>query len=111
MRRALVLAAFLCLVAVGVGFAQEHFTEGPVWEVSFYRTTPAHFDDYMKFLRENFLATSMEAKKQGLILDFKVYVKTPTGPQDWDVAVAELYSSFGKAMDYSKADEDKMKAI
>jgi hypothetical protein len=105
------LAAFLCLVAVGVGFAQEHFTEGPVWEVSFYRTTPGHFDDYMKFLRENFLPTSMEAKKQGLILDFKVYVKTPTGPQDWDVAVAELYSSFGKAMDYSKADEDKMKAI
>ena len=46
-----------------------------------------------------------------LILDYKVYVKTPKGAGDWDVAVATLYPSFGKALDYSKADEDKWKAI
>jgi len=111
MRRGLILAGVLCLVAAGFGFAQEHFTEGPVWEVSFYRTTPGHWDDYMQFLRENFLPSSTEAKKQGLVLDFKVYVKAPTDPKDWDVAVATLYSSAGKALDYSKADEDKWKAI
>jgi hypothetical protein len=110
MRRALILAGVLCLVAVGIGFAQEHYTEGPVWEVSFYRTTPGHEDDYLQYLRENFLPESTEAKKQGLILDFKVYLKAPEGPHGWDVAVATLYSGFAK-LDYSKVDEDKWKAI
>ncbi len=40
-----------------------------------------------------------------------MYVKTPKGAGDWDVAVATLYPSFGTALDYSKADEDKWKAI
>lgn len=111
MRRAVIVAGVLCLVAAATGYAQEHYTEGPVWEVSHYRTAPGHFDDYMTFLRQNFLASSEEAKKQGLILDYKVYVKAPEGEGDWDVAVATLYPSFGKALDYSKADEDKWKAI
>jgi hypothetical protein len=110
MRRALILAGVFCLVAVGIGFAQEHYTEGPVWVVSFFRTTPGHWDDYIQYLRGDLLPSDTEAKKQGLILDFKVYVKEPTGPQDWDVAVAELYSGFAK-FDYNKADEDKWKAI
>ena len=111
MRRAVIVAGVLCLVAAATGYAQEHYTEGPVWEVSHYRTTQGHFEDYMTFLRQNFLPSSEEAKKQGLILDFKVFVKTPKGADDWDVAVATLYPSFGKALDYSKADEDKWKAI
>lgn len=110
MRRALILAGVLCLVAAGIGFAQEHYTEGPVWVVEFYRTTPGHWDDYMQYLRENWLPTSTEAKKQGLVLDFKVYLKDPTGPHDWDVAFATLVPNFAK-LDYSKADEDKWKAI
>jgi hypothetical protein len=110
MRRAFILAGVLCLVAVGIGFAQEHYTEGPVWVVEFYRTTPGHWDDYMQYLRENWLPTTIEAKKQGLILDFKVYLKDPTGPQDWDVAFATLVSNYAK-FDYNKADEDKWKAI
>jgi hypothetical protein len=111
MRRGIILAGVLCLVAVGTGYAQEHYTEGPVWGVSHYRTTPGHFEDYMTYLRQNFLPSSEEGKKQGLILDFKVFVKEPKGAGDWDVAVATLYASYGKALDYSKADEDKWKAI
>jgi hypothetical protein len=61
-------------------------------------------------LRENWQPTTIEAKKQGLILDFKVYLKDPTGPQDWDVAFATLVSNYAK-FDYNKADEDKWKAI
>lgn len=57
--------AVLSLLLGGVAAAQEHWTEGPVWEVSFYRTTPGHFDDYMKYLRQNFLPQNAEGKKQG----------------------------------------------
>jgi hypothetical protein len=111
MKRFLVLAAAVCLIGGGTAVAQEHWTEGSVWAVSFYRTTPGHFDDYMKYLRSHYVVTSAEAKKEGLILDSKVFVKDPTGPNDWDVCIATLFPSYGKALDYNKAEDEKSKAI
>lgn len=106
----LVLSVLAALVA-GEAVAQEHYTEGPVWECSAYRTTPGHFDDYMTYLRGNYVATSAESKKQGLILDTKIFLKTPSDATDYDVLICTLYPSFGKAMDYSAEDEAKGKAI
>ena len=92
--------------------AQEHFTEGPVWAVSYYRTKPGKFDDYMKYLRANFLTTTAEQKKQGLILDAKVLLNPAVrDANDWDVLIATLHTSFGKALDFNQSDEDKIKAI
>lgn len=111
MRKLIVTVAVVCLASAGVALAQEHWTEGPVWSVSFYRTAPGHFDDYMKYLRTHYIVTTGEAKKQGLILDSKVFVKTPNDANDWDVAIATLFSSYGKALDYNQADDAKSKAI
>ena len=111
MKRFIVTVAVVCLASVGVAVAQEHWTEGPVWSVSFYRTTPGHFDDYMKYLRTHYIVTTAEAKKQGLILDSKVFVKTPNDANDWDVAIATLFPSYGKALDYNAGDDAKGKAI
>lgn len=92
--------------------AQEHYTEAPVWEVSYYRTKQGHFEDYMKYLRANFLPQNIERKKQGLILDFKVYLNTGVNsPNDWDVAIAYLYPNYAAALDYNKSDEDRNDAI
>jgi hypothetical protein len=91
--------------------AQEHYTEGSVREVSFYRTKPGQFDEYMKYLRANFLPLSEESKKQGLIVDFKVMVKAPHDMSDWDVAIVTLHKSYGAALDFNQVDEDKSKAI
>ncbi|HEV8658095.1 MAG TPA: hypothetical protein VGS96_05665 [Thermoanaerobaculia bacterium] len=112
MRIARVVILSMCLFALaGAAVAQEHFTEGPVWVISFYRTRPGQFDNYMKYLRSNYLVTSTESKRQGLILDTKVFVKAPRSHDDWDVAVAYLYPSYGKALDYNAADDEKGKAI
>jgi len=100
----------LSLLLGGVAVAQEHWTEGPVWNIEFYRTTPGHFDDYLKYLRQNFLPQLEESKKQGLILDQKVFVKDPTGPSDWDIAFATLYKNMA-ALDYSAELDKKSKAI
>jgi hypothetical protein len=100
----------LSLLLGGVAVAQEHWTEGPVWNVEFYRTTPGHFDDYLKYLRQNFLPQSEESKKQGLILDHKIFVKDPTVPSDWDIAFATLYKNMA-ALDYSADLDKKSKAI
>jgi hypothetical protein len=100
----------LSLLLGGVAVAQEHWTEGPVWEISFYRTTSGHFDDYLKYLRQNVLPQNEESKKQGLILDQKVFVKDPTGPEDWDIAIATLQKNMA-ALDYNAEIDKKGKAI
>jgi hypothetical protein len=103
-------AAALACTSVPV-VAQEHWTEGPVWECNAYRTNPGQFDTYMNWLRSHALVTSGEAKKQGLILDYKVYVQPPRDVNDYDVLICNLHSSFGKALDFNQEDEDKFDAI
>ena len=76
------------------GFAQEHFTEGPVWNITTIRVKPAHFDDYLTALRQNIKPFWDEAKREGVIMDWKVFVKqTRNSPQDWDIALAVLYKN------------------
>jgi hypothetical protein len=110
MKQILLILAVL-FVFNSVTWAQEHYTEGPVWACSSYRTKQGHFDDYMKYLQANYLVTSAEQKKQGLILDSKVFVKTATDPQDWDVSICTLFPNYGKALDFDADADAKNKAI
>ena len=112
MKRLTLIALLLGACLTGLpALAQEHFTEGPVWAVNYIRTKPGKFNDYMKYLRSTYLVSAGEAKKQGLILDTKFLLNTPRDANDWDIAIATLYPSFGKAMDFNQADDDKRKAI
>jgi hypothetical protein len=108
--RAISAVLGLSLLFGGVAVAQDHWTEGPVWSIEFYRTTPGHFDDYLKYIRQNVLPQNEEAKKQGLVLDQKVFVKSPASPEDWDIAFATLYKNMA-ALDYSAELDKKGKAI
>jgi hypothetical protein len=101
------LAAASLLWTSGAAVAQEHWTEGPVWECSSYRTNPGQFDTYLNWIRAHSEPINAEAKKQGLILDFKTFVKPPRDAHDYDVLFCTLHSSFGKALDYNKGDDDK----
>ena len=107
----LCLAALVSCLAAPVALAQEHYTEGPVWECSAYRTKQGHFDDYMNYLRQNFLPQSQEGKKAGLVLDQKIYLHVPANPTEPDVLLCTLRASFAKALDYNTADDAKGKAI
>ncbi len=76
------------------GFAQEHYTEGPVWNVTFIRVKPAQFDAYLTNLQQNAKVAYDEAKRQGVIMDYKVFLKqTKSSTQDWDIALALLYKN------------------
>jgi hypothetical protein len=110
--RKLALSATVALCSLaGVARAQEHYTDGPVWQIAYYRIKPDKFDAYMKWVRANYLPGAAEQKKQGLILDYKVFVNAPRDEQDWDISFAALFPSYAKALDYSAADEEKSKAI
>ena len=106
-----VLPMFFLIIFSTGSFAQEHYTEGNVRTVSFYRTKPGQFDNYMKYLRANFLPTQEEAKKQGLIVGYSILLNTPSTAEDWDVAVITLNKNFGEALDFNQSDDDKMKQI
>jgi len=99
--------AFALLFALQA-FAQEHYTEGPVWRVATIRVKPAHFDDFLTVLRQDIKPFWDEAKRQGVIMDFKVFLKeTKNNPQDWDIALAVLYKNHAQ-MD---GEEAKFEAI
>lgn len=105
------LAAAVLTCASVPAVAQEHWSEGPVWACEAYRTSPGQFDAYMEYIRATVEPQNIEAKKQGLILDYKSFVKAPNDPHDYDVLFCTLYPSYAKALDYNEEDDKKADAI
>ena len=86
-------AVFVLLFAPSM-FAQEHYTEGPIWRVTLIRVKPTHMDDYLTTLRQSTKAVYEESKKQGSIIDYKVFLKeTKNNPEDWDICIAVEYKN------------------
>jgi hypothetical protein len=90
----------ICLVVCAPAlFAQEHYTEGPVWRVSLVRVKPTHMDEYLTSLQQSSKPFLEEEKRQGLIVDYKFFIKeTKNNPQDWDMCLAIQYKNHA-AMD------------
>jgi len=92
------LIALLLLLAP-VLFAQEHYTEGPVWRISLVRVKPTQMDAYLTSLRQSSKPLLEEQKRQGTIMDYKIFLKeTKTNPEDWDLCLAVEYKNHA-AMD------------
>jgi hypothetical protein len=76
-------------------FAQEHYIQGPVWRIQLIRVKPTKMDAYLTSLRQSTKPFVEEQKKQGLITDYKIFLKeTKHGPKDWDICVAIQYKSW-----------------
>jgi hypothetical protein len=89
---------FVLLLAPAL-FAQEHYTEGPIWRVQLIRVKPTQMDAYLTSLRQSTKPLIEEQKKQGIIMDYKVFLKqTKNTPEDWDICVAVEYKNYA-AMD------------
>lgn len=100
----LICLAFSGIAATSLADDGRVYTEGPVVEVSYIRSKPGKFDDYMKFLATTY-RTLMEAnKKAGLIQDYGVYSATPRSPQDPDLLLTTTYANMA-ALDRSEESE------
>jgi hypothetical protein len=98
MRKLYRLVVFLLLLAPAL-FAQEHYTEGPIWRIQLIRVKPTHMDEYLTSLQQSTKPLIEEQKRQGMIMDYKVFLKeTKNSPEDWDICVAIQYKNFA-AMD------------
>jgi hypothetical protein len=92
-KKVLIVAVFAALFTPAL-FAQENYTEGPVWRVSLVRVKPTHLDEYLTSMRQVSKGFIEEEKRQGLIVDYKIFLKeTKTSPQDWDVCIAVEYKN------------------
>ena len=59
------------------------------------KVKPGKQNDVLMDLRKNFRVVSEEYKKQGVILDYKIYFNSTTdGPNDWDFAIATAYKNW-----------------
>jgi hypothetical protein len=98
MKKVLFAAVLACVFTPAL-FAQENYTEGPVWRVSLIRVKPNHMDEYLTSLRQVSKPFIEEEKRQGLIVDYKIFIKeTQNNPQDWDLCLAVQYKNYA-AMD------------
>jgi len=85
---------FLITATTESVLAQEHYAEGPLWRVSLVRVKPNKMDDYLASLRQATKPLLDEEKRNGTILDYKIFLKeTNNGPQDWDIALAIEYKN------------------
>ncbi len=100
-RSMLIGLVFTGIAATAVADEGRVYSEGPVVDVSYIRTMPGRFDDYMKFLSTTY-RTLMEAeKKAGHILDYNIYSATPRSPQDPDLVLTIVYANMA-ALDRSE---------
>jgi L-rhamnose mutarotase len=78
-----------------VSLAQEDhaYTQGPVVVVSFVRTEPGMFEEYMRYLDSTYKHLMDEYKKQGIITDYAVYQALPRDPKDADLILTVTYKN------------------
>lgn len=83
---------FVTLAALSLGiaslcFAQSDapYTEGSVWNITMVKAKPGMGDEYLKGLAKTFKGSLDEAKKQDLILDYKILLGNAATPQDFDI--------------------------
>jgi hypothetical protein len=61
------------------------YTEGSIWSITMIRTTAGFGDDYLRSLATTWKRVTDDAKKQGLVLSYKILSANPAGPDDWDL--------------------------
>src|SRR5499427_858414 len=63
------------------------YTEGPVWTVTMVKTKAGMTDEYLKELAKTLKASLEEAKKQNLVLDYKILLGNDATPQDFNILI------------------------
>ena len=93
--RALLLPLASAVIAIAPLQAQARaYTEGSVWDITMIRTTAGMGDDYLKSLGTTWKPMLEEAKKQGLVLSYKVLSTNASTVDDWDLLLMVEYKNW-----------------
>ena len=80
-------ALSLGIASLCVAQSDAPYTEGPVWTVTMAKTKTGMTDEYLKELAKTLKGTLEEAKKQNLVLDYKILLGNPATPQDFNIRI------------------------
>jgi hypothetical protein len=90
--------SILLLFAVYVSttcFAQElPYENGSVWDLTFIKTKDGKDFDYLKNLSKNWKSIMEEAKKEGLILSYKIISASAVNRDDWDLLLLTEFKNY-----------------
>lgn len=91
----LLLLAAILTISTSVTRAQEDhaYTQGPVTIVSFVRTEPGMFEEYLRYLSNTYKKLMETQKKQGIVTDYAVYQTLPRDPHDADLILTVTYKN------------------
>ena len=103
----LLLLGAILAVSTSVTRAQEDhaYTQGPVTIVSFVRTEPGMFEEYLRYLDNTYKKLMDELKKQGAVTGYAVYQTLPHDASDADVIITVTYKNMA-ALDTLQASTD-----
>ena len=86
------LFAFIAVTGVSVA-ADQPYQDGPVTMVSSIRTLPGMHDTYLRYLATTYWTNMEAAKKEGIVLDYRVYETTPRSPDEPNVYLTVTYKN------------------
>src|SRR6266513_3180859 len=109
MKRLVTLAAGAALAVIGAGLVRAQsdapYTEGPVWTITMVKTKPGMGDDYLKMIAKSYKSTNDEAKKQGIIMDYKILLGEASSQHDFDILLMQEFPNMA-ALDGLRAKLD-----
>jgi L-rhamnose mutarotase len=104
----IIFAAFVALSTSVTRAQEDHaYTQGPVTIVSFVRTEPGMFDEYIRYLSNTYKKLMEASKKQGIVTDYAIYQALPRDAQDADVILTVTYKNMA-ALDSVQAKTDPL---
>jgi hypothetical protein len=80
-------ALSLGIASLCVAQSDAPYTEGPVWTVTMVKTKAGMGDEYLKELAKTLKTSLEEAKKQNLVVDYKILLGNAATPQDFDILI------------------------
>jgi hypothetical protein len=86
------LFAFFAVAGVSLA-ADQPYQDGPVTMVSSIRTLPGMHDTYLRFLATTYRTNMEAAKKEGIILDYRVYETSPRSPDEPNLYLTVTYKN------------------
>jgi len=86
--------AFLSALVLPAIAQDKPYKEGPVWALTFIKVKPGMFDVYMRDVGPLRKQIMDEAKKQGLVLSYKLFGGISANHADWDVLFMDEYKNW-----------------
>lgn len=105
----MVIAALFAALLAPLNLAAQDrpYTEGGVLITTYIQTKPGMFDAYMKYVANTWIPMLETAKKDGLVVSYRILSGDRRNRDDWDLVLAVELKNFAALDGY----DDRMDAI